>query len=184
MKLNEEIKNEILKFVRDNIEYYIVNKVSKPNFLDKYDELRKNLGVFVTLKKEKKLRGCIGLIEGLKPLYEAIEEMSISAAFNDPRFSPVELDELDNIEIEVSILTKPEIISNYKNIKLGIDGIILSYGFKKAVFLPQVATEQGWDLDTTLQYLCMKGGMPKDQYKKEIDIEVFQAIVFGEKNDM
>ena len=128
------------------------------------------------------LRGCIGYIQGFKPLKHALFEMAEAAAFQDHRFSPLLESELDDIEIEISILSELSEVENYHNILIGVDGVLLKQGRNQAVFLPQVAPEQGWDLETTLKHLCRKAGLSSNAYKdRKTSFEVFQADVFSEE---
>ncbi len=140
--------------------------------------------VFVTLKKHGDLRGCIGQLEARGPLYLAVAEMANSAAFHDPRFTPVKQDEMRDIEIEISILTPPQRIDTYKKVVLKRDGVIARNGYRGGVFLPQVAEETGWDIDTFLGELCaQKAGLPRDCYKDNAtQLSVFQVELFSEKN--
>jgi AmmeMemoRadiSam system protein A len=149
-----------------------------------YQERR---GLFVTLKKRdgensSSLRGCIGNLFGLSPLAESVADLARESAFHDSRFSPVRLDELVDLIIEISVLTKPKRISSYEEIRIGVDGVILSKSYNRAVFLPQVAPEQGWDTEEMLEHLCMKAGLPPTAWKdSRCELEVFQAEVFSEE---
>ncbi|MEN6475564.1 MAG: AmmeMemoRadiSam system protein A [Syntrophaceae bacterium] len=142
--------------------------------------LQEQRGVFVTLHKDHDLRGCIGYILPMLPLWRAVVENARNAAFCDPRFAPLKPDEFGRIEIEISVLTVPDKITDISEFRVGIDGIILKKGFHQAVFLPQVAPEQGWDAQTTLQYLSMKAGLPPGGWTSGAVFETFQAEVFGE----
>ena len=126
------------------------------------------------------MRGCIGYIEPIKPLYQSIIDNTINAAVNDPRFQNVSKEELADIKIEISVLTPPHKVGSYNDIQIGKHGIILKKGFHTAVFLPQVAPEQGWDLETTLTHLSLKAGLDADAWKSGTEFEVFTAIVFSE----
>ena len=139
-------------------------------------------GAFVTLKKRGELRGCIGRIEAGPPLPKLVSLMALEAGLNDPRFPKVTLKELAELEIEVSVLTPPTRISRPQEIRIGRDGIILRKGGSSAVFLPQVAPEQGWDLETTLDNLSLKAGLPPQGWKSGATFWVFQADVFGERD--
>ena len=149
-----------------------------------YQEKR---GLFVTLKKREgensyALRGCIGNLFGLSAVVESVASLAREAAFHDPRFSAVRLDELPDIVIEISVLSTPERIPSYEDIRLGIDGVILSKGYNRAVFLPQVAPEQGWNTTEMLEHLCMKAGLsPSAWNDPACELEVFQAEVFSEE---
>ena len=155
-----------------------------------YDQLKKEdkdpyareQGCFVTIHtREGSLRGCIGNLWGRGPLYEEVFKLAKQAAFNDPRFHPVQEEELTNLVLEISVLGSMQALDAYQQIQLGKDGVLLSHGYHRAVFLPQVATQQGWDLDTMLSHLSAKAGLPPSAYRDEAcHFEVFQADVFGE----
>ncbi len=146
--------------------------------------LTKKMGVFVTLHKKGDLRGCVGFIEPVLPLQEAVIQSARNAAFHDSRFAPVSQQEMVDIEIEVSCLTEPRPVPSVKEIQLGRHGIVLEKGFARAVFLPCVAVEQGWDLTTTLDHLAMKAGLYPDEWRQGCRFEVFEAIVFRENDDL
>ena len=153
--------------------------------------LSENRGVFVTLNllvgDARELRGCIGYPEPIKPLWEAVQDVTVYAS-EDPRFPhPVSQEELDGIVVEVSVLTLPQEIRALRRqdlpskIRLGVDGLVVSNSFTSGLFLPQVATEQGWDQETFLSEACGKAGLPFDSWLKEdTKVEVFQAEVFAE----
>lgn len=148
-------------------------------------------GVFVTLNEEvtgsRMLRGCIGYSDPIKPLGEAIRDVTVYAS-EDPRFPhPVVPDELDRIVVEVSVLTLPQDLVALKRrdipskIRLGIDGLIISNPYTNGIFLPQVATEQGWDQETYISEACSKAGLPMDAWLQEgTRVQVFQAEIFTE----
>jgi hypothetical protein len=155
--------------------------------------LTEKRGVFVTLntleRGAKELRGCIGYPEPIKPLWEAIRDVTVYAS-EDPRFPlPVRAEELDLILVEVSVLTLPEEIHAASRreipskIRLGVDGLIISNPFTSGLFLPQVATEQGWDQVTFISEACGKAGLPFDSWlKADTRVETFQAEVFAEQS--
>lgn len=139
------------------------------------------MGGFVTLNKNGHLRGCIGEIFPRNPLGKVVVANALNAAFNDPRFAPLRAPELPDVKIEISALTPPVPVASYNDIIIGKHGIVLQVGVRSAVFLPQVAPEQGWDLPTTLTYLARKAGLPSNAWKSpEAKFTVFKAIVFGE----
>ena len=140
-------------------------------------------GVFVTIKKTGELRGCIGYIEGLKPLYEAVLDNSFNAGFRDPRFNPLEKNEFRDLKLEISVLTPPEPVKSINEITIGRHGLIIEKGMHKGVFLPQVAVEWNWNLDQYLSNLCRKAGLAEDEWKKGAGLFRFEAIVFSEEND-
>ena len=140
------------------------------------DNLKKERGIFVTLKKRGQLRGCIGSLVTRKSLFTSVIEKTLDAALRDPRFSPVNRLEAGDLSIEISVMTPLKILQDYKKIRLGIDGVYLKRGYSSSVFLPQVAVETGWTLDRFLSKLCQKGGMSADAYKqKDIKIYIFQV---------
>jgi AmmeMemoRadiSam system protein A len=135
-------------------------------------------GAFVTLHSGCQLRGCIGTLEGREPLARAVAVNGRTAAVGDPRFPPVTPDELSNITLEVSVLTPLRPVAGPAEIVIGRHGILLQKLGRQAVFLPQVATEQGWDLPTTLTHLCRKAGLPGEAWREGAGLRVFEAEVF------
>jgi AmmeMemoRadiSam system protein A len=179
-----DVKAFLLKLARDNVDASV--KGLPPVAPDNPPALTKEFrGCFVTLTKRGGLRGCIGYIEPIKPLYEAVIDNAKNAALQDPRFAPVGPNELSEIKIEVSVLTKPEPIG-YKDsadllnkIVAGVDGIILSKGFHQSTYLPQV-WEQLPDKVQFLENLSTKGGMPPDGWKTA-DVKRYRAVHFQEQ---
>jgi MEMO1 family protein len=137
-------------------------------------------GAFVTLTLHGRLRGCIGEIPPRRPLVEVVREHAVDAAVNDPRFSPLTRAEFDDVQIDISALTAPVEVASHEEIVLGRDGVYLIKGLRRAVYLPQVAVEQGWTLEETLGSLARKAGLPADGWKDGASFEVFQAQVFHE----
>lgn len=175
-------QEKLLEIARKTLESYLINK-KIPEFNIEEEDLKQKLGAFVTLRKDDNLRGCIGQIEPSDdPLWQVVRRTAIEAATKDIRFSPVKKEELDEIEIEISVLSKPEKISDPNKIKLGKHGVIIRKGKRGGVFLPQVATENNWDLETFMGQLCsQKAGLLWDCWKKgEVDIFTFEAQVFEE----
>ena len=142
--------------------------------------LQQPRGAFVTLKKKGELRGCIGRMIGDEPLGKIVGAMAIQAAFNDRRFNQLTADELNDIEIEISVLTPMKKVSGAADIVVGRDGVLLDKDGHHAVFLPQVATEQGWNREEMLDNLCRKAGLETGCWKKGAQFSTFQAIVFSE----
>lgn len=142
------------------------------------------MGVFITLRKNEELRGCIGYVEGYKPLYEAIPEMSEAAATRDPRFDPVKEDEIEEINLEISLLSPLEKIESPEQVEVGKHGLVIKKGLNKGLLLPQVATENKWDSKTFLEHTCLKANLQPDSWKdEEIEIFVFSAEVFSEGSE-
>jgi len=179
--LSSEAKKELLALARRTIEERL--KIGQTaEYEPGLPELLEKRGAFVTLKKKGDLRGCIGNFQSRENLARTIREMALAAAFEDPRFPPVTLPELAKIDIEISVLTPLKEVQDPREIKVGEDGIYITRGINRGVFLPQVATEQGWDRETFLENCCYKAGLPGDAWEqKGTKIEKFQAIIFGEK---
>jgi AmmeMemoRadiSam system protein B/AmmeMemoRadiSam system protein A len=178
-KLTSKDKQKLLSIARETINQYVKNK-KIPEFTVKSEVLQKECGAFVTLKKKGDLRGCIGLIVADKPLYLAVRDMAIAAATQDPRFPALEPYEIDDIEIEISVLTPMQKVNSTDEIEVGRDGLLIRRGYMSGLLLPQVPVEQGWDKKTFLEHTCYKAGLPRDAWKSS-ELWKFQAIVFGEK---
>jgi AmmeMemoRadiSam system protein B/AmmeMemoRadiSam system protein A len=182
--LTSKEKATLLRLARDTLEAYVKDRKKPDARGGPYaitPALREDRGAFVTLKAHGKLRGCIGYIQPREPLYETVQQNAINASTRDSRFSPVKADELTSIEIEISALTPPAPVASYRDIVLGRHGIILKKGSRQAVFLPQVATEQGWDLPETLRHLALKAGLAGDDWQDpDTEFLVFTAEVFEE----
>jgi AmmeMemoRadiSam system protein A len=136
----------------------------------------------VTLHKHGRLRGCIGYIQALKPLRQAVAEMAVQAALHDPRFPPVTSDELPELHIEISVLSPLEAVADVSEIEVGTHGLVIEDGRSRGLLLPQVPVEYGWDRDTFLEHTCAKAGLPPDRWKAQgVTITKFTAEVFGEE---
>ena len=177
-----EQQNEMLQLARKTIESNLSNiKYELENISD---HLLKTRSCFVTLHTASEhLRGCIGNIIAFESLYENIKHNSINSAFGDPRFPKLTSQkELNSINIEISVLTPPQKVKSYNDIILGKHGIIFKSLGRSSVFLPQVASEQNWDIPTTLSQLSLKAGLSHNTWKNSNCIfEVFEAVVFKEK---
>jgi len=178
--LTAEEKEKLLTIARETINQYVKNEKT-PEFTVGSETLKKKCGAFVTLKrKDGTLRGCIGLIIAEEPLFLAIRDMAIAAATQDPRFSPVISSEIDDLEIEISVLTPMQKVNNIDEIKVGRDGLMIRKGYMSGLLLPQVPIEQGWNKDTFLEHTCYKAGLTANAWKSA-DLWKFQAIVFSEE---
>ncbi len=183
LSLNLKQKKRLLSIARDTIDTYI-RRGKKLEVQETDPRLLEEEGAFVTIHKKGDLRGCIGNIIGRGPLYQTVRDMAIASATQDPRFSPVEEKELENIDIEISVLSKPRVIKSADEIILGKHGVIISKGFyNSGVFLPQVATETGWSKEEFLSQLCyQKAGLAPNCWKDpSVKMQVFSAQVFSEK---
>ena len=180
--LNEEQRQRLLKLARTSIESILEGR-SLPLSEGDYDEvLRRPAGAFVTLRtKRGDLRGCIGSIRAVEPLFKAVASSAVSAAFRDPRFFPVRPDEMPQLDVEISVMGPIEYVRDVAEIEVGRDGLIISKGRFAGLLLPQVATEYGWDREAFLDQTCIKAGLPAGSWRiEETRIEKFAAEVFGE----
>ena len=176
--LSREEKQELLSLAKQVVELY-VREGKILNYHTENPRFWEEKGAFVTLKKRGQLRGCIGYIEPVLPLYLTIIRCAILAASEDPRFSPVETKELNSLEYEISVLTTPRKISNPREVVVGRHGLIISLGGRKGVLLPQVPVEEGWDRETFLEQVCLKAGLPSTAWRRaEAELFVFEAVVF------
>ncbi|MDH3267629.1 MAG: AmmeMemoRadiSam system protein A [Ignavibacteria bacterium] len=181
MELSTEEKEILLKAARESIlEEFSECDVSKIDY-KAYPKLKMELGGFVTLHINHELRGCIGYIISQKPLFETIIEAAKHSAFGDPRFGELSRDELDEVTIEISVLSQFQPIKSYDEIEVGKHGLLLEEG-GRAVLLPQVATEQNYNRAEFLTALCYKAGLYGNYWKERmLNIKVFTALVFSEK---
>jgi AmmeMemoRadiSam system protein A len=181
--LSDEDKKRLLRLARAALVYAVKNRrypTRKELGVEVTPNMEAIFGAFVTLHRDGKLRGCIGEIYPTRPLCEAVLVQAINAGLNDRRFSPVTMSDLPELEFEISALTPPQPVQSHKEIVIGKHGIILEKNGRSAVFLPQVAVEQGWDLDQTLTQLALKAGLSAEAWARDATFTVFEAIVFGE----
>lgn len=170
----------LLKLARQSLEACVSGKpLPKPASTD--PRLTRKSGAFVTLKKNGRLRGCIGYIVALTPLQEAVVRMARAAALEDYRFPPVKPEEVPDIDIEISVLSPLRPIKSVDEITVGKHGLVMTYLGRRGVLLPQVPVEQKWDLNQYLTGICRKTGVPDRSWEKGARIEVFTAQVFGEE---
>jgi AmmeMemoRadiSam system protein B/AmmeMemoRadiSam system protein A len=184
MVLMDSEKMELLTLARNTVETYL-----KENRIPEVDEkslssgLISKAGAFVTLKKGGELRGCIGHFDADNPLYKIVQQIAVASSTQDYRFSAVTANELKSIDIEISVLTPMQEISDVNKIRLGIDGIYIKKGGRAGTFLPQVASDTSWNLEDFLGHCSRdKAGIGWDGWNdKDVKIFVYQAFVFGEK---
>ncbi len=191
-KLTDYHGEFLVKTARLAISSYLREKIKIPIPKNTPKILLEKAGVFVTLnklvKRHETLRGCIGYIYPIKPLIEATIETAIAAATEDPRFPPVSLEEMNSIIVEITVLTPPKKIEvdapeeYLDKIVIGRDGLLLKYGVFSGTLLPQVPIEYGWDVETFLDNLCMKAGLPIRCWKNlEVEIYSYQGIIWKEE---
>lgn len=180
--LTDAEKKELLRIARHHLESAVKGE-PKPESKAMSETLRQERGVFVTLKKKGDLRGCIGYIQPVKPLYEAVGEMAISAGTGDPRFSPVEEMELPDITIEISVLSPLKQVRDVEEIEVGRHGLYVTKDYFAGVLLPQVAVEYNWNRQEFLEETCLKAGLSPDAWQKGAQIYSFSAEIFRETDD-
>lgn len=181
-QLNTKEKKTLLKIARKSLEEYIRNE-QIPEFDEEQmsETLKKATGAFVTLQKEGELRGCIGRFDADKPLYKIVGQMAIASGTQDARFSPINEDELDDITIEISVLTPMEKIASIEEIELGTHGIYIQKGGMSGTLLPQVAEKFDWSKEEFLGHCARdKAGIGWDGWK-DANVYKYSAIVFSEE---
>jgi AmmeMemoRadiSam system protein A len=184
MKLTKEEKIILLKTARISISSLFGKTASFEPDIKKHPVFNSRAGAFVTLTINKKLRGCIGYIISEKPLLQTIRDAAIQAAQADPRFSPLIFDELEKIEIELSILSEPFPLKSYDEIIIGEHGLILDEPGNRGLLLPQVPIEHNMNKDEFLSAICQKSGLHSDYWKeRQLKLNGFTATVFNE-NEM
>jgi hypothetical protein len=179
MKLTDNDRKELLHIARETIIGTLNNTKYIPQSESKV--LQAQCGAFVTLNKGNKLRGCIGKFHVDYELYKVVHDVALLSAFQDNRFPPVQLDEMNDIDIEISILTSFKKITDVNEIEVGKHGIYIMKNGRAGTFLPQVATETGWSLGEFLGHCTQdKMGLGWNDWQRA-DIFTYEAEVFGEK---
>lgn len=176
--MDEQAKKILLDIARKSIEA-VVKQESRPIFSCSHPDLLGKQGVFVTLKTQGSLRGCIGCFVSDRPLYQMVSEMAVSSAMEDPRFefNRIKPAELSHLKIEISVLSPLAPAASPLDFELGKHGIYIKKGFHVGCFLPQVAVETGWNKEEFLSYCCSsKAGLPANAWKHK-DVEVFTFTV-------
>lgn len=171
---------KLLQFAREAVETELKMGSATDVTVSINPVLNQHRSAFVTLKKRGQLRGCVGSIFPTQCLVDEIKTQAINAAFNDRRFAPVTMSEMADIDIEITILSPIVQCMSLSDIRLGKHGIILKKGMSQAVFLPQVAIEEGWDLPTTLMFLSQKAGLPGDAWKEGAEFYTFEGVVLAD----
>lgn len=178
-QLSAADRTALLAFARETIAQYLASSTA-PLARGFGAAAWRQQGAFVTLHADGELRGCIGHLAEDRPLCQVVGAMALQAAFNDRRFSPLHAEELPGVTIEISVLTPYAPISSPAEVRVGTDGVLLRKEDRSAVFLPQVATEQGWSRDEMLDQLCRKAGLPAGAWRHDAELWTFQAEVFAE----
>jgi AmmeMemoRadiSam system protein B/AmmeMemoRadiSam system protein A len=180
--LSADEKKALLAFARHTIERYL-DSGTLALARGFAPTLARKQGVFVTLKKDGQLRGCIGHRDADRPLAQVVGAMALQAAFNDRRFRPVRPEEMEEIEVEISLLTPLVTVKSVDAIELGRDGIFLTKNGRAALYLPEVAVEQGWNREETMQHLCRKAGLPPDAWRDGAELQTFRTVLITESGE-
>ncbi len=180
--MNDKQKQTLLKVAHDTVEAVIKRRLLQKTKSDD-PELNASCGCFVTLKNKGRLRGCIGQFTSDCPLIELVAQMARASASSDPRFfgDRISVRELDNLDIEISVLSPLQRTDDPLSLRLGVDGIYIKKGRASGCFLPQVATETGWSKEEFLSYCCEhKAGLVADAWKDpDTEVYLFSAEIFG-----
>lgn len=182
--MNTEQKNILLKTAKVTITSAVKGEpIKTPESEDK--DLNVQQGCFVTIKNHHKLRGCIGQFTSDVPLIQLVSQMAVSSSTSDPRFynDPITPNELDNLDIKISVLSPLKLTDDPLSLRLGVDGIYIQKGYQSGCFLPQVATETGWTKEEFLSNCCAgKAALSPDSWKDpDTEVFLFTCDVFGDK---
>jgi AmmeMemoRadiSam system protein A len=179
--LNDDQRRKLLEIARESVR---AATRGQPCLQFQIDDpaLQEPRAVFVTLTRGGALRGCLGEFEGRDPVWRAVSERAGASAQNDPRFSPVTPEEVDDLRIEISVLRPLRRIEKVDEIEVGRHGLLISKGLQRGTLLPQVAVERGWDRITFLRQTCWKAGLDEDAWREGAEIYTYEADVFGEED--
>jgi len=182
LRLTDAEKDRLLVLARAALEEAVrlgrVSQVAEPAVV-----LQTPCGAFVTLTNGRRLRGCIGHVEALKPLYATVRECARAAALDDPRFDPVTPSELPFLQLEISILS-PLLDIAPQQVEVGRHGLLISRGSRRGLLLPQVAVEWNWGREKFLEETCLKAGLPADAWQHGARIQAFTAEVLKEPSTL
>ena len=181
-QLTEIEQHLLLRIARNAVQAYLSGEVFNPPD-GVSGVLTESCGIFVSIHKDGELRGCIGSVTADRPLYCSAAECAVSAAFGDPRFVPLTMDELAVVDFEISVLSPMQRVSDIGEIEVGKHGLLISKRGCRGLLLPQVATAYSWDLDTFLSETCRKAGLKADEWKDGATINRFSAFVFHERSE-
>jgi len=176
--LSDQQKKHLLNIARESILHHLNGDHYTPRHISDA-ALNQHSGCFVTITQNGHLRGCIGNFQSQQPLYLEVATMAVAAATQDPRFPPMSRADLDNFNLEITVLSPLQKIEDVKQIEVGTHGIYIIKGLNRGVLLPQVATEYGWDRETFLRQTCAKAGLIDDAWKQpDAEIYIFSGQIF------
>ncbi len=182
MELNEEDKKALLRLARRSIECALKHRPFPTT-----ENLLKNpqmpCGAFVTLRVQGELRGCFGYVNAFYPLTQSVQEVAVRSALEDPRFEHIAYEELDAMEIEISVLDTPVKVGHIEEIEVGVHGLIMETSLHRGLLLPSVPAEYGWNREQFLNHTALKAGLPPDAWKhNNVTIFRFKAEKFSESD--
>jgi AmmeMemoRadiSam system protein A len=181
--LTPQERRFLLELARASIQARL-DEDSLPEHAPDPGPLSEHRGAFVTLTIDGLLRGCIGHVVGVEPLWLSVRSNAVAAAFHDPRFSPLQREEIDSTEIEISALSTLEEIEGPDSIQVGVHGLLIERGTARGLLLPQVATHNNWDRATFLEHTCRKAGLERDCWRDgESRLSTFEVESFSEDKD-
>lgn len=172
---SQDERRQLLALARESVAAALEQRkleLTPPN-----DHLAEHRGAFTTLHIEGDLRGCVGYVFPQYSLYRTISETACAAAFDDPRFQPVSKKELPSLQYEISVLSPLQPIDP-EDVEVGKHGLVITYGSRRGLLLPQVAPEHNWDRETFLRQTCVKAGLPQDAWEHGAKVEAFTAEIF------
>lgn len=172
-------REALLELARRTLDSYLRDGTIPPYETDD-PHLRRLSGAFVTIREDGELRGCIGHLRADRPLYRVVQEMAVAAATEDPRFPPLTREELERVQLEISVLSPFHRLTDPTQIEVGTHGLLILKGDRQGLLLPQVAVEEGWDREAFLEGLCRKAGLPTSCWREGAALYTFTAVVFGE----
>lgn len=179
--LSDEDKRFLLRLARDSMAAFAAGETFRDP-ADVPEGVRAVQGAFVSLHKSGQLRGCIGYVKGIKPLWQAVRDLAVEASAHDPRFAPVRPREIEEVDVEVSVLGLLERIKGPAEVEIGTHGLFIRSAGRSGLLLPQVATEHAWDAAKFLEQTCWKAGLPPDEWQDpKAELYRFGAAVFAEK---
>lgn len=173
----KEERRQLLTLAREAIQAAIEERVL--DLTPPSEHLAEHRGAFTTLHIGNELRGCVGHIFAQHSLFRTVAETAAAAAFEDPRFPPTTKEEAPFLQFEISVLSPLQEIDP-EDIEVGKHGLLITYGSRRGLLLPQVATEHGWDRETFLRQTCVKAGLPQDAWEHGAKVEAFSAEIFAD----
>ncbi|HWR14252.1 MAG TPA: AmmeMemoRadiSam system protein A [Terriglobales bacterium] len=176
---SKDERRQLLALARESITAALDSR--KLDLTPPSEHLAEHRGAFTTLHIAGELRGCVGYVFPQYSLYRTVAETSCAAAFDDPRFTPVQKQEVPSLQFEISVLSPLQPIDP-EDVEIGVHGLVITYGNRRGLLLPQVPNEHGWDRETFLQQTCLKAGLPSDAWEHGAKVEAFTAEIFSEQD--